>query len=349
MQSKLLIHNIWFRIITPAILGLLAYLLILMSSDRIDQLLTVFFGSELIITVITAYLVITSLRWTIILFFNLQAKEDLDIRKMFLQTILTIAIGAVFSTIPLIVYMKYLLGYSNFSKEITLFVIIFSFFSLFYNVLYFSLYFLNLKNNSALDYENQLRDSLIKEYKGFVRDIHPDFFYMGLETLIVLIRKDKNQADKFINKFSGVFRYIIDCKKQDLAIITNEMAHLKDLIFVFNQKYDNQIILENKLDKDMATKHVVPCTIQCLLELVVLSSIITRDCPLHIEIYKEEEDIIFKHNGLARINEGNKSNELKHISDTQKYLSGRPIMVEQEGKTTLYRIPVLLNEIEPLE
>ncbi len=349
MQGKLLIHNIWFRILTPAFLGFLAYLLMLMSSDRLDQLTHLFFGPELLITIITSYLVITSIRLTIILFFNLQAKEDVNFKKMLLQTVLTMLVGGIFSSIPIIVYMKYLIGFSSFSKELTLFIVIFSFFSLFYNVLYFSLYFLNLKNNSALDYENQLHDSLIKEYKGFVRDIHPEFFYTGLETLIVLIRNDKNQADKFISKFSGVFRYIIDCKKKDLAMVSNEITNLNDLVYVFNQKFDNQIVFENKLGNDLATKHIVPCTIQCILELTVLTSIITKDCPLNIELYKNDDDIIFKHNGLARINEGNKTKDLKHISDTQKYLSGRPITVEQEGTSTVYRIPVLVDDIDPLE
>lgn len=349
MQGKLLIHRILFRILVPAILGVLAYLIMLMSSDRIDQLFNLFFGLELLITIVTSYLVFAMIRLSIILFFGFSDAEAVSFNNMLTQTISTMLIGAAFAAIPITVYMKFIVGWSSFMKEVFLFVVIFSFFSLFYNVLYFSLYFLNIKNNSALEYENQLHNSLIKEYKGFVRDIHPEFFYSGLETLLVLIRQDKNKADKFINKFSGVFRHIIDCKKQDLALISGELNHLKDLVYVFNQKYDNQILVENNLDDESTMKYVVPCTIQCIMELTVLSSIITRECPLNVEISSQPDEIIFKHNGLARINESSAIKELKYISDTQKFLSNRPITVEKEGKSTIYRIPVLSNEIEPLE
>lgn len=347
---KHIVHNIWFRLFSPLITGVIMYLLVLMFFNSLNQLSTTFFGQELILSISISYVVYFALRQLSVIVEAFIPFEVNPVRRMIAQYSGGVVLSGLLVWAIIAAYFSYILRYSNYTREASIFITLFVVMSLVYNSLYFSILYLNKQNREALEREEDMKKQLVNELSGLLRDTRPELFNLGMEALIVQLRKNKKEADKYITVFSKVYRYNLHSRKNELVNLRDELENLNYLLFILNSKYENNIKLITDINKEALDHQVLPTSLQILTEVSVFSSIIGMDSPLEIKLNtSSNNELIFRHNGIGALKESHLKNDIKYLSDSQKYFTGKPLIKEEKLKETIYRLPLIKDEIDSLE
>jgi hypothetical protein len=312
-----------------------------MIFDSLSQLSINFLQQEAILTITLTYGMFFILRLNANLFEKyFPEKYSLKLRITF-QFAMAIIMSLLISSIVMLLYFRIFLGFTVFTRELIVFNSIFLISGVFYNLFCFGIYFLNKQNDAAIQEEKRLNDSIYEDFIQYQRDIRSEFFFSGLETLITQMRTSKNDAQKLIDKFSNVYRYFIDNRYTELIDLAAEMKHVKNVISVFSYKYNNNLTVEEKLDKQAMKKKLVPCTLHLLLEEAFFTSIINDYIPLNIYIYNNSKKLFVEYKALKKIISDNYSIDYKTLKKTFSYYSDEELDKECKDDTTVYSIPLI--------
>jgi two-component system, LytTR family, sensor kinase len=286
-MKRLFIHSPLFRIVCPLVYGVVVYLLVLLVFDSISQFTENFFSQEVLLCIILTYLLSESLRLMIILLDkyyplekNVRARITLQVGVNLLCTLLVISAGVA-------VYFIFVVGYTSFSTELLTLNSIYIITSLFYTMLYLSVYYLNRHNKTTLQKEKALRQRMENQLQQLTKEVNPELLYNSLETLLVLAHQDACVAEQFIDRLSLVYRYFLDQKHKELTALQYEIEAVQHLVYIYNKRYDESIRFHVNLTTEESTLLIIPGTILELIEDAILTTMISQNHPLEVDAYAE--------------------------------------------------------------
>src|SRR5687767_5863736 len=211
-------HSAIFRLVAPAIYGLILYLLILLINNNINQVNEIFITEELYVCVILTYLSFEVIR-SVILLVNRIVKGRSPALAISVQLVMTLVISVGLVLLCLIAYFKYVVGFSISGTQLMIFSLVFIITALLYNVLYFSNYYLNKENTLKINAEKQQRTVLEMEMMEYKNDINPDLLYESLENLIGLMYRDVEKAEDYIDCLGSAYRYVLTNRQNELVTV----------------------------------------------------------------------------------------------------------------------------------
>ena len=263
---------------------MLTYLLVLMFFDSIDMLLENFFSREVLFIIGLTFLFFEGNRLVIILNNKLFPENKKLKARIITQYASSFIATLVFVSITLYYYFVYIVGFSTIKTELITFNGIYLLIAFFYNLFFFSLVFVNRKNESKVQQEQTRRDNLIMELESFKYQINPEFLFQSLEIIISELYRDKKSADDLINNLSKTYRYTLDNKYNDLVSLKDELNSLKPVCELFKTKYQENLSLKIDVAKEIQTLNLIPGTLKRILEYALSEQIISEALPLHISI-----------------------------------------------------------------
>lgn len=343
MKDKLFIHNPLFRLLVPPVYGIMVYLFILTLFDSLYQITENFFSFEAVLIIIMTYVLMEGLRIIILLINRYIPEDKKDGTRIIIQLSASIFYGACMTSAIVALVFLVLVGYSSFLTEFLTFNIIFVLSAVLYTMLYYSVYYLNQQNVVMLSKENAIRENLEFELESFKNEINPHFLYESLESLISLIHKDPIPAEKFISQLSGVYRYKLESKRNELVDAKDEINATKNLIHILNIKYDDNIQLNLEDFASIDLKKMVPGTLQEFTEFAVRNNIISAIQPLDIIIrVKKEGSILFSYRRNDKLAPDH-SEDIRNMNVIKAYefYSNEPVKVNREKEYLKIEIPLL--------
>jgi uncharacterized membrane-anchored protein YhcB (DUF1043 family) len=157
-----------------------------------------------------------------------------------------------------------------------------------------SLIFFYMEWNNALKREQKLREEkLIFQYETLKNQVNPHFLFNSLNTLSSLVSKDAELSEKFIAKFSSIYRYILENRDKDLVPLTNELDFVKDFFFLQKIRDDGKIELDIKIN-DPDRFEILPISLQILIENALKHNAATKDDPLKIRISMHDDCLVIE-------------------------------------------------------
>jgi len=345
-MRKAFINNAIFRLIWPLFYGVMTYLIILLVFDNVGQLIENFFGEELWFCVGLSYLFFESIRLEMK---QLQQFETLKTQIWLwvgLQIMISMVVSVVIISGALSIYFIEYVGYSfgTFNTELITFNSIFVVTAVLYNMMFFGVYFLNVKNEALLNKENTARKNLEFQIQAFNSDINPRFLYSCLETLITLLRKKGREAEKFVHHLSSIYRYILENKHNELSTLKSELESLRDLIYLFNGRFNGKLTLDADVDNDCEDKQLITGTLTAIVEDIVNNTIVSESQPLHLSCEIEEEDNYFviknKMNDRLLIDELSR-NRCANLKEAYTYFTSQPFFEVKAHNESFVKIPII--------
>ncbi|UZR92363.1 histidine kinase [Chondrinema litorale] len=349
MDKNNFIHNLYFRLISPLVYGAMVYILILLVNDRITELSSNFELFELLFCIILTYINFESLRIFINLIDRFYAfKKGIRLR-IFLQFTLLAVWAVAITSLLVSVYFIYLVGYRVFTEELYLITSIYLLSSFFYNSLYISIFYLNKQNEAVLQREENLRKNLEYRLQSFKNEVNPDLLYDCLETLVSLIYRDAEEADVFINRLAGFYRYSLDNRQDELTTLAKDIEAGKNLVELLN--FENSFIsLIDETEAEFLDDEVIPGTIPLLVHHLVRNSIISSAHPMQIKIFTEGEQSV---SVQCKLNERLKPvpkalREIKDLQQAYSFYTDEPLVRIKAYHEITISIPILRLEVEEL-
>lgn len=336
------INNSLFRVVTPTIYGVIVYVLILLIFDSIKQLSENFFSFEVIFCISITYMVFELMR----IVTNIIEKKTVGIQKINYRITIQLSINilAVFlaTSIIIILYYRYLVGYTNFSTELIVFNTIYGFTCILYNTIYFSIVYLNRTNDAKLKHEYQLNQSLEIELEDYKSRINPDLLYSSLETVITLMRNDKSKASDFIQNLSDVYRYIVSSKRNEPIELQKELEISKKLITILNAKHQNAISLHFESRNINVDRKIIPSTLHIVIEELVHTNLVSELQPLSLKCSIDNEYLTIECNTIKRLARiKTEFNEFENLKRAYLIFSDDTITIKDDNNCTTISIPLL--------
>lgn len=178
----------------------------------------------------------------------------------------------------------------------------------------------NLLSYRAIELQKQ---NYITRYEALKNQINPHFMFNSLNVLSSLIYKDPVLSDKFIRKFSEVFRYVLELNQEQLVPLKQELKFIDSYVFLQKIRYGDSLIIHQKIDSDSLSKFVLPMSLQIILENAIVHNIVSKEEPLVIEIICEFDIMYIKNKYQIR------ENKLKSTGIGQQNLKERYKILNQ--------------------
>lgn len=340
-MKRYFIHNPFFRLLAPAVYGVLSYFLILLINNNVAQVNDFYSSEEVYSNIALTYLSYESIRFVILMIDRFLSDKYRKMR-MVLQLIVTTVISVALILIGLNLYFKYVVGFSVSTTQLLTFGIVYTVTSLLYNILYFSNHYLQKENTVKINAEKQHREVLEMEMLEFKNDINPDLLFESLESLINLIYRDVEQAEEYIDCLASAYRYVLTNRQQELVPLPIELDAARNLVRLLNEKHFGQLRFESSLDPNELKATLIPGSLPVIIESLVRSTIVSRFEPMIIRCYLEDDYITIQ----SKLNDrliSNTDAELafSRLQKSYSLYSDQPMIKVKAYEENYIKLPVI--------
>lgn len=150
-----------------------------------------------------------------------------------------------------------------------------------------------------LDKTKLLLSQSVIQHEQLKNKVHPHFLFNALNTLKLLIRKEPEDAEKYVVRLSDYLRSTVSELKKDTALIKDELSFCMNYLELQKVRFSDAIFFENKLPIDILNNEYLPIlTLQSLAENALKHNAFSKDKPLTISLYKNEDESITFSNTL---------------------------------------------------
>ena len=170
---------------------------------------------------------------------------------------------------------------------------------------------------------------------------HPHFIFNSINTLADLIEENPVLAESFTLKFSEIYRYVVTHLDNETVPVHEEIHFVKNYCELQEISSPHTINVEIAEELERCKAKTLPLAIQMIVENAIKHNCHTKENPLSISIYRQNEYIIVR-NILTPIK--------STLPTTQKGLSnlrlrysqlGKELVVSNDNKYFEVKLPIL--------
>lgn len=339
-MKKLFIHHPLFRLLSPVFSGVVVYLLIILFSNDVGQLQEQFLGEDLYVCIGLSYLIQEFSRLLIVVFKRLPTFKN-TITAIIAQVLFSIALTVAIVTFSMTLYYKHIVGFSATFDDLLMFNCVFSVITLIYILLYISHLYLYKMNSDKLQHEELIKQHIEEDFHEFKRGINPDLLFESFEALLVLINRDQDKADDFIDHLATIYRYLLSSKEKQLVTFEEEYTILLEFEKLMNTLPYRSLKVESQITSDFL---VVPGALLFIIEKMVKETIVSKDVHLHISITESNTYFILSYEFQDKIQTHFQLSQVEGIIQTYKIYSSLDIRMDEKDMYRSLYIPKLLTK-----
>lgn len=201
-----------------------------------------------------------------------------------------------------------------------------------------------IRQESLLENERLQQQNLRNELSALRNQLNPHFLFNSLNTLNSLIR-DNEDATKFVNKLSHMYRYILQNGERDLVCLRDELQFLESYTFLIQMRYHEFCF---KIETDILPEHLrfelPPMALQLLVENAVKHNEISKGCPLSIRIRSKDNFLVVENEVHPRNSpaEGT-GNGLANLDKRYFLLRKKHIHISGDDHTFRVQLPLIAS------
>ena len=194
----------------------------------------------------------------------------------------------------------------------------------------------------AVNREQNLREENLKyQYSTLKNQVNPHFLFNSLNTLSEIVYVDAKKADNYIQKLSGVYRYILDNENTDLVPLKKEIELVQQYFELQKERDGNKIRLNLDI-KNIENSQIIPVSLQILVENALKHNATSEEHSLIIHIYSELGYIVVSNN-IQRKNilTDSLGTGLLNLEKRTKLITGKELIINQENNKFTVKIPIV--------
>lgn len=267
------------------------------------------------------------------------------IKRIALQVFFTVLVAVIIATLITLV-VHWIDAYEeNLQTVVIANALIFSVVNIILITVLEALIFFNDSKEAKRKAENlELELSQIK-FEVLKNQINPHFMFNSLNVLSGLIESDLKNAQKFIDEFSLIYRYVLETIEKPVASLSEELSFVRSYIFLQQMRYGDDLIIKIDIPAELLQLYLPPLSLQTVLENAIKHNVISKKDPLQIEIFHHNKWIFVRNNIQAKISKAYSSgvgqqNMIKRYS----LISDEIPEFKVETKHYLVKLPLIESE-----
>ncbi|MDM1346208.1 histidine kinase [Myroides marinus] len=195
---------------------------------------------------------------------------------------------------------------------------------------------LEIKNKEM---EIALQKSQIESMK---EQLSPHFLFNNLNVLISTIQEDPVKAEQFARSFSKIYRYVLEKLDHTSCALGDELAFIKDYVYLLNVRYDNAIDFEISDEVEKYVDILLPTlSLQILIENVVKHNTIPSEGKIKVLLKIEEGGLVLWNERCAKPKQVDSAGVgLQNLSKRSQLLFKQEIEIRDSEDSFSVRIPL---------
>lgn len=193
-----------------------------------------------------------------------------------------------------------------------------------------------------LDREQKTKEAISRELENLKSGLNPHFLFNSLSSLKILVNKNTQLAGQFATSLSSLYRYMLDYQNLDTVPLEDEIEFTENYIFLQQIRFKDKVFVDISVFIEKLIKQVPPISVQTLVENAIKHNQITRENPLHINIYNEDNMLVVENNiSILKSSEASTGIGQKNLASRYRLLSAKECQFFSKDGKYYAKIPLL--------
>lgn len=181
------------------------------------------------------------------------------------------------------------------------------------------------------------------KYLSLKQQVNPHFLFNSLNILDCMIQANSNrEASEYTHRLADVYRYMIRSEDEPVVRLREEMEFVSRYMDLQKLRFSGGVDIEIDIPEEDMSRHVVPCSVQLLIENALKHNAVSSDNPLKISIHSTRNSVVVTNNRIPRLT-APRSAGLGHKYLRQRYkdVAGKSIIVRENEERYSVILPLL--------
>jgi LytS/YehU family sensor histidine kinase len=172
--------------------------------------------------------------------------------------------------------------------------------------------------------------------------VDPHFLFNSFNTLVDLIESEPSKAVLHVEQLSDLFRSLLQLRDKELISVADDLRLMRTYFELEEQRFGSAIALQVEVDEAAMHRHIVPMTLQMLVENALKHNVVSREHPLVVTI-RSEGDLLLVSNTIRPRTTSPRSTGFGLHSIQRRYqaLTERPIVIDRDKGRFTVAIPLV--------
>lgn len=130
------------------------------------------------------------------------------------------------------------------------------------------------------------------------RQINPHFLFNCFNTLSSLINEDSNEADKFLDEMSKVYRYLLKGDNEHLVPLADELHFIQSYLYLNQTRFGSALQISVEVQDCDLEKKLPTLSLQVIMENMVYRNAFSKTSPLFAKIFSTGNNTLVIENNL---------------------------------------------------
>jgi ligand-binding sensor domain-containing protein len=172
--------------------------------------------------------------------------------------------------------------------------------------------------------------------------VDPHFLFNSFNTLVELIETEPAKAVEQVEDLSTFFRNILRVRDLTFISLEEELQLLHTYFGLEERRFGKSILLEVSLPGSAMHMHIVPLTLQLLVENAIKHNVAGPDAPVRISIFLSDGMLVVSNTLRPRLSPARSTGfGLDSIRKRYAALTDRPVGIDRTGDAFIVRIPLI--------
>lgn len=185
---------------------------------------------------------------------------------------------------------------------------------------------------------------LQQEFDVLKEKVNPHFLFNSFNTLSSLITEDKDQAEKFLDELSKVYRYLLRNNESGMSTVEEESKFIRSYARLLETRYAEGFRLDLQIDPAVKDKEIPSLSLQLLVENAVKHNIISKHQPVQVVIRSTPDGYLTIVNNLRKKAKSTVESTgigLANIREKYRLLNRMDVTIEETADQFSVKIPTL--------
>jgi hypothetical protein len=210
------------------------------------------------------------------------------------------------------------------------------------NLGFFTDYFITRWKDSLILAERLEKEKAQVQFDNLKNQLNPHFLFNALTSLNGLIFENQGLASQFLQHLSKVYRYVLQYKDRNYVPLQTELDFIQNYVFLLLTRFQKALVIKFDISDAARERAIVPVTLQILIENAVKHNVADDRQPLILEIVSVGDYLVVSNNLQVRTRIGLSNKQgLDNLSSLYRFLTDRPVIVNQTDSRFAVKIPLL--------
>ena len=194
-----------------------------------------------------------------------------------------------------------------------------------------------------MEAEELKRMSAQAELQLVKNQVNPHFLFNNLNVLSTLVMQNNEEAGRFIEEFSKVYRYILLNHDKELVELKTELHYISPYIFLLETRFSGGLKISLDIPESYGHYHIIPAALQMLIENAIKHNIVSRSKPLRIDVrINGNNTIVVTNNMQAKQTVENSTGiGLQNIIKRYQIVSNRDVIILNDQDYFKVELPLI--------